>query len=81
MQVLVGEETYTFELTSLREVCPINGLTRIPCSAGFIVGVINLRGRVIPILDLLDFLELASDCRVPLFAGFPVLVRQLGRRG
>ena len=48
----VGSEEYGVELPRVREVIRIRGITRLPKTARFVKGIINLRGEVIPIVDL-----------------------------
>jgi purine-binding chemotaxis protein CheW len=46
-----GEE-YALGLTRVREVIPFDTITRVPQLPTAIVGVTNLRGAVVPVLDL-----------------------------
>lgn len=48
---LAGEE-YGIRIQSIREIVGMVNITQIPQTPGFIRGVINLRGRVIPVVDL-----------------------------
>jgi len=48
----LGEEEYAFDILSVREIKRMMEITRVPRSPDFIEGVVNLRGNVIPILDL-----------------------------
>jgi purine-binding chemotaxis protein CheW len=48
---LVGEE-YGIEILKVHEIIGIMPITRVPRAPDFILGVINLRGKVIPIVDL-----------------------------
>jgi|LakMenEpi03Aug12_release.lakeMendotaPanAssembly.Ray.scaffolds.fasta_scaffold595667_1 purine-binding chemotaxis protein CheW len=59
-EFLLGNESYAFELELLREVTSLSEVTYIPCSPDFVVGVITLRGQIIPIIDILRFLNLGS---------------------
>jgi purine-binding chemotaxis protein CheW len=45
-------EDYAFRIESVREVLTVPKLTRIPRMPDFMRGVINLRGSVMPVLDL-----------------------------
>lgn len=49
---LMGGENYAIPVTSIREVLIVPKVTRIPRMPDFMRGVINLRGSVVPILDL-----------------------------
>ena len=48
---LAGEE-YGLEILKVREIIGMMGITAIPRTPPFIKGVINLRGKVIPVVDL-----------------------------
>ncbi len=48
----LGEEEYGIEILKVQEIIRMIAITRVPNSPEFINGVINLRGRVIPVLDL-----------------------------
>lgn len=57
----LGDETYAFPSTSVREVYPLKGLTPLPCTPSFVLGVINVRGRILPIVDLTTLFGLAKQ--------------------
>ena len=48
---LAGEE-YGIEILKVHEIIGVLPITRVPRTPNFILGVINLRGKVIPIVDL-----------------------------
>ena len=48
---LAGEE-YGLEILKVREIIGILPVTRVPRTPQYVRGVINLRGKVIPIIDL-----------------------------
>lgn len=48
----LGEETYAVDILAVREIIEPVSITRIPRAPGFVRGVINLRGKVISIVDL-----------------------------
>jgi purine-binding chemotaxis protein CheW len=50
----VGEEEYGLEILGVKEVIRIREITRLPRAPSFVKGIINLRGDVIPIIDLRD---------------------------
>ncbi len=49
---LLGEEVYGLPLQQTREIIGIMEITHIPKTKGYIKGVVNLRGKIIPIIDL-----------------------------
>jgi len=48
---LSGEE-YGVDVRLVQEIIRVSEITQVPRAPGFIKGVINLRGRIIPVLDL-----------------------------
>ena len=53
-------ETYGIETRHVGEVCPLKELTAVPCTPPFIAGVMNLRGRILAILDLRPLFDLPA---------------------
>ncbi len=49
--VLAGEE-YGISILKIKEIIGMMPITSVPQTPGFVKGVINLRGKVIPVLDL-----------------------------
>jgi purine-binding chemotaxis protein CheW len=45
-------EHYAFEVFQVREVLEMIKITRVPRMPGYMLGVINLRGSVVPVVDL-----------------------------
>ncbi len=48
----LGEEEYGIGILKIREIIGIMPITSVPRTPEFVKGVINLRGKVIPIIDL-----------------------------
>lgn len=48
----IGEEEFGLDILRVQEIIRMIEITRVPNAPKFIVGVINLRGKVIPIIDL-----------------------------
>ena len=48
----IGEQKYAFSVSHIREVLLCTKITKLPKMPEYIQGIINLRGRVVPILDL-----------------------------
>jgi purine-binding chemotaxis protein CheW len=57
----VGEETYAISLLRVREIVEYQTVTRVPTAPPWIRGVTNLRGSVVPVLDLAAKLGLAAS--------------------
>lgn len=49
---VLAEEEYGLEILKVREIFGMMDITAVPRTPDFIKGVINLRGKVIPIMDL-----------------------------
>lgn len=48
----LDNEEYGIEILRVKEIKEMIGITRVPKAAHYVRGVINLRGEVIPIVDL-----------------------------
>ncbi|BFR47802.1 chemotaxis protein CheW [Nitratidesulfovibrio sp. HK-II] len=48
----LGEEVFALDIGTVREVLELTAITRIPRTPEFMRGVINLRGRAVPVLEL-----------------------------
>jgi purine-binding chemotaxis protein CheW len=48
----LGEEVFALEISQVREVLDYPQITRVPRMPQFMRGVINLRGSVVPVVDL-----------------------------
>jgi purine-binding chemotaxis protein CheW len=57
----VGNETYAIEIKRIKEIIEYEKLTRVPMVSNLIEGVINLRGNVVPIINLANHLDIIMD--------------------
>ncbi len=57
----LGVENYALEARYVREVYPLRNLTPLPCTPPFVLGVVNLRGRILAVLDLKRLLGLPDE--------------------
>ena len=48
----LAEEAYGVDISSVREIIRMQDITQVPRTPEFVEGVINLRGKVIPVVDL-----------------------------
>jgi purine-binding chemotaxis protein CheW len=56
----LGQERYAFPSSEVREVFPLTEITTLPSLPPFVLGVANVRGRILSVIDirrLLDFGE------------------------
>ena len=56
----LGSERYGIEVGEIQEVHPLLQYTQIPCTPAFVFGIINVRGRIISIIDPKKF---KKSCR------------------
>ncbi|MBI5179493.1 MAG: chemotaxis protein CheW [Nitrospinae bacterium] len=56
----LNSEEYGFSITSVREIIIRRHITRVPNAKHYLVGIMNLRGMVIPVLDAKKKLGFAS---------------------
>jgi purine-binding chemotaxis protein CheW len=72
MQLVVFDlatEYYGVDIGDVREIIRMQTVTRVPGAPPFVEGIINLRGQVIPVVDLrkrleLDVSEQTADSRI-----------------
>lgn len=57
----LAHELYAIESHYIAEVYPLITLTPIPCTPPFVLGVVNLRGLIISVIDLKIFFELPNQ--------------------
>jgi purine-binding chemotaxis protein CheW len=48
----LADEDYGLEILTVREIIGIMDITRVPQTPDYVRGVVNLRGKVIPVVDL-----------------------------
>jgi len=48
----LADEEYGLEILKVREIIGVMDITAVPGTPQFVKGVINLRGKVVPVLDL-----------------------------
>jgi purine-binding chemotaxis protein CheW len=52
LEFKLGAERYAVELQYVIEVLALQMLTPLPCTPAFIAGLVNVRGRIVTVLDL-----------------------------
>ena len=57
----LGREEYGMDILRVQEIKRMMGITRVPSTPTFIKGVINLRGSVLPVIDLRTRLGLPEN--------------------
>lgn len=51
-QSVITEEEYALNISQIREIIPYDAPTRLPGKPNYIMGVLNVRGEIIPLMDL-----------------------------
>ncbi len=59
----LGNEEYAVSIAQAKEIIRYNGATRLPDTPAYLEGIINLRGKVIPVVDLAKQFGLVRDRR------------------
>lgn len=54
----IGDEIYAINILKIQEIIRLTEITRVPNAKNYIKGVINLRGKIIPIIDLRERLSM-----------------------
>ena len=57
----LGREEYGLDILRVQEIKRLMKITRVPSTPSFIKGVINLRGSVLPVIDLRTRLNLPEN--------------------
>jgi purine-binding chemotaxis protein CheW len=52
VEFLLSHERYALESGYIREVYPLKEYTPVPCTPSFVLGIINVRGEILSILDI-----------------------------
>ena len=73
----IGEQEFTVNVMNVREIRGWTPVTPMPHSPGYMLGVINLRGVVLPIIDLADRLGFEPTEPTPRHV---IIVAQTGRQ-
>ncbi|HYE73409.1 MAG TPA: chemotaxis protein CheW [Blastocatellia bacterium] len=58
LEFRIAHETYAIETAFAREVYPLDVLTPVPCTPPFVLGIINVRGQILSVVDLRRFFAL-----------------------
>jgi purine-binding chemotaxis protein CheW len=54
----MGDERYAVETRHLRAVQWATGITPVPCTPGFVIGIVSVRGEIVTLLDLATMIGL-----------------------
>ena len=58
VEFLLAHERYAVESAYVRQVYPLKGLTPLPCTPPFVLGITNVRGQILSVIDLKKLFDL-----------------------
>lgn len=58
VEFFLSYEKYGIESSYVREIYPLKELTPLPCTPPFVLGIINVHGQIISVIDIKKFFEL-----------------------
>lgn len=58
VEFALAHEKYGVETSFVREIHPLTELTPLPCTPAFVLGVVNLRGEIVSVIDIKKFFDL-----------------------
>ena len=61
LEFRLARESYALETRHVREVYPLKNLTPLPCTPPFVLGIVNVRGRITPVIDIKKFFGLPDQ--------------------
>jgi purine-binding chemotaxis protein CheW len=61
VEFLLANERYGFESQFVREAYPLRGYAPVPCTPPFVLGIINVRGEILSIIDIRKFFDLPDS--------------------
>ncbi|MCX5679989.1 MAG: chemotaxis protein CheW [Candidatus Omnitrophica bacterium] len=61
----LGGESYCADIRNIKSVVRIDSVTRVPNMPEFVIGVMNLRGEIISVLDIRSLFGLPQKKRTP----------------
>lgn len=61
VEIRLAHERYAFESAYVREVLPLKEVTPLPCTPAYVLGLINVRGQILSVVDLRVIFDLPRD--------------------
>lgn len=58
LEFMLAHERYAVESEHVRDVYPLEQLTPVPCTPAFVLGIVNLRGEILSVIDIKKFFDL-----------------------
>lgn len=61
IQFAMGQEKYAIHISEIHEIIKMQEISEIPNTRSYVKGVINLRGKIVPVISLRRLFGLATD--------------------
>jgi purine-binding chemotaxis protein CheW len=61
IEFALARERYAIPATAVHEVYPLKDLTPLPCTPAFVLGMINWRGQILPVIDIKKFFDMPEQ--------------------
>lgn len=61
VEFLLSGERYAIESLFIREVYPLKELTPLPCTPPYVLGIVNMRGKILSVIDMRRFFDLPDQ--------------------
>lgn len=61
LEFRLAQERFAVETRYVREVYPLKDLTPLPFTPPFVLGIVNVRGHILPVLNLKKFFDLPEQ--------------------
>lgn len=58
VKFVLSNEEYAIESMYVRQVLPLNNLTPLPSTPSFVLGIINVHGRIVSVVDMRKLLDI-----------------------
>lgn len=58
VEFMLAHESYGVETSFVRDIHPLTNLTPLPCTPAFVLGIVNLRGEIVSVIDIKKFFDL-----------------------
>ena len=58
VEFILAHERYAVASEHVREVYPLEDITPLPCTPAFVLGIVNLRGEILSVIDIKKFFDL-----------------------
>ena len=61
LEFRLAQERYAMETRHVDQVVPLRDITPLPGTPAFLLGIVNVRGRILPVIDIRRFFDLPQQ--------------------